>query len=209
MPESVDFQPTAAHNPLKGDAKRRRLGLALALLFAPPLNAVTLGYTVTPVAGDTWEYVYTLHNDGSTGTAVHGVTIEFDPALYRADSLRMLTPGGAPWGWTERLLAPGIGLSAAYDLSGPGLAEGQSLGGFTVRADWIGDGVPGAQHYQVYEPGGYQTVAMGESEAVIRDAIPLPGLWLSALLAGGIGLLGRRALAPHRTAKTEPQGERT
>jgi hypothetical protein len=54
----------------------------------------------------------------------------------------------------------GFALDGVLDgqaLPGPGIADGASLGGFSISFDWFGEGDPGAQLFSIYDPEDFGT----------------------------------------------------
>ena len=160
--------------------------LAVCLLTGVPTAAAAkLSYSLTHVGGDTWEYRYTLTHDGTPPWApIEAFAIGFDPALYNEPSLEITTPVPLSTQWDERLLASSLVLNAFYDVEAlaGGIAEGESTNGFSVRVEWLGAGIPGAQNFWIFSPGNPNPVQQGQTRLEAPESIPVGGLWVSGLL---------------------------
>lgn len=160
-----------------------------------PAQAVSIQYDVVALGGNQYRYDYSVTNDGSlgSGAAVQLFDIFFDPASYLESSLMIATPVPLGQDWDQLILASAPGVPAAYDalaLAG-GIADGTTVAGFAVEFSWIGQGLPGAQPFEIYDPVTFALLEQGIS----TSPVPVPGaLWL---FVSGLG-----ALAGFRRAKT-------
>jgi hypothetical protein len=69
-----------------------------------------------------------------------------------------------------------------------GIGVGQSVGGFAVRFDWLGDAlVPGSQFYEIIDPDTFQPIDSG-----MTKLIPEPATLL-LLGLGGLAFLRKPA----------------
>ncbi len=156
------------------------------LLFAclQPAIATTINYDVTNVSGNTWQYNYTVNND-TLGFDIDEFTVYFDFGVYQ--NLSVIS---APLTWDPVVVEPGNFLNndGYYDslaLLG-GVAPGGSLGGFSVRFDYLGTGNPGAQFFEIVDPVDFSVLDSG-----LTNFIPVPpAVWLF-----GTGLIGLMAVA--------------
>jgi hypothetical protein len=137
-----------------------------------------------------WEYTYEVANTGllanSQPVAIKEFTIWFDPGLYA--NLVVTTVGPLSSAWDEIVWQPEPVLldAGAYDalakLTNPGIAAGQSVKGFSVKFNWLGQGTPGSQRYEIISPLTFETIDTGVT-------IPEP---CTLLLLGVGGMLMRR-----------------
>jgi hypothetical protein len=127
---------------------RAALGL-LALSSAAPAHAVEVAASVQNLGGNRWQYAYRL--DEFPYPAGYGFSIYFDPELHASLATEQPGPGSD---WDAVVVQPDLGLGsdglydaeALYDDSTPDAT-------FRVSFDWLGGGTPGAQPFEVREPG--------------------------------------------------------
>jgi hypothetical protein len=167
----------------------KRIVLAVGLLalmcgFASDARASSLGYSVISLGGDNYRYVYSVTNDGSlgSGVALRLFDVFFDPTLYDEASLAVSTPAALGAEWDQIFLASAPGVSAAYDslATAGGIADGDTVSGFAVDFRWLGAGVPGAQAYQIFDPGSFE---------LLGEGVTVPEPAALSLLASGLGAL--------------------
>ncbi len=164
-------------------------GLSL-LLTSSQLQATLIDYTVTDLGSNLWEYEYTVTND-SLAFDLEEFTIFFDHTLFGA-----LSAPAAPAGWDPLVVqAPtifnGDGFYDALAL-GAGIAPGESLAGFSVRALFAGQGVPGTNRFEVIDPRSFATIGPEGMTSPV-PAVPLPAAaWLFASALLGLIGLGRQ-----------------
>jgi hypothetical protein len=153
---------------------------AIVLLLASSAEGAVITYQLTPLAGNSWVYDYTLTND-SLGAPLQEFTVFFDRSLYRD-----LAVGGSPDGWDSLVvqpdpLLPDDGFLDALALN-EGLAVGGTQGGFAVQFTWLGSGTPGSQPFAIINPVTFATL-----EAGTTSPVPAPGAgWLLATAVGGL-----------------------
>lgn len=198
--------PTAQSSPFRSDLPaafgrhwRRARGrcctwLAAALLLWPAAaSAAQVSYTATHVGGTVWSYAYVVNNNAGAADILE-LTLYFDPVRYSN-----LGPGSAPAGWDPLLIQPdgAIPDDGFFDVlaTGPGIGAGASLAGFSVQFDFAGAGAPGAQLFEIVDPGTFAVIDSGMTTALLPPgAVPEP----STLALAGLGLLAfamrRRAL---------------
>jgi hypothetical protein len=156
--------------------------------FAESMTRIS--YEAKDFSDGRWEYTYETTNldlsiDGQP-VAIKEFTIWFDSGLYT--NLVVTTPAPLSNAWNEIVWQPEPVLQdpGAYDalalVSNPGIATGQSARGFSVSFEWLGQGTPGSQRYEIINPDTFETVDAGLT-------IPEPATLL--LLAVG-GLLIRK-----------------
>ncbi len=165
--------------------KNNIFGLAcLISVFANTSSASTVSYDVTNISGNTWEYTYTVSND-TLAVDIEEFTIFFDYTAY--ENLALAT---APTDWDPLAIQPSTtlpddGFYDALALSG-GIAAGGSLGGFTVRFDYLLGGTPGSQAFDIIDPITFATLDSGQT---VLAAVPVPAaIWLFG--SGLLALLG-------------------
>jgi hypothetical protein len=138
-------------------------------------------YGVTTLGGGEYQYNYSVFNDGSLGAGVpiQLFDIFFNPALYQAGSLDIVTPNPPSSDWSEVILAS-VGTNPAdYDalaLHG-GIPVGHAVSGFAVRFEWIGPGLPSAQPFEISDPNTFAVLQSGETETAPEPST----LWMLAL----------------------------
>ena len=171
--------------------------LLVATLFTSPTHATTITFEVLSLGGTTYRSVYAITNDGSLGPgiAVELFDILFDPALYLESSLTIVTPAPLNTEWDQLVLGSAPGVPATYDalaLAG-GIPEGGTVSGFAVEYEWLGLGTPGAQAFEIYDPGTFALLERGLTTEV--TSVPEPAaFWLLAFgLVGLMGLTAARA----------------
>lgn len=167
-------------------------GLATLGLAAIPAHATIVTFDVANVAGNAFEYTYTVENN-TLSVDLEELTIFFDVALFTN-----LSSPGAPAGWDPIAIQPDPGLPADgfYDALAlvAGIAPGGSLGGFSVRAEFRGTGTPGAQPFDIVDP---ITFALLDSGLTARSAtVAVPELASIGIMM--LGLLAIAAVARRR-----------
>lgn len=144
-------------------------GLAALFLLLSSTHAavaaVSIQYSVVPLGGNVYKYTYSITN-GSGGSAVQLFDILFDTSLYQESSLQIVTPAPLSAQWTQQILhsvPPSIPASyTALALVG-GIPAGSTVSGFSVQFTWLGSGVPGAQPFQIFDPGTFALLESGTS----------------------------------------------
>jgi len=173
--------------PMRKAVATLALSLAAALAVAPDARATIIGYDAANVSGNTWLYSYTVTNDNADGGAVSVFDI-----LFAADLFANLDLVSLPFGWAGGAFEPGtidddgLFIGVTLPFLGFGIDQGETLGGFRVRFDFLGAGTPGAQLFQILDPYTLRVVETGAT--VRRIAVSEPGVL--ALLAVAIGAFG-------------------
>lgn len=172
------------------------LAFLLLLLVAHSAKASLIEYQLTSLGGSTYQYDYTVSNDGSLGPGsnIEWFAIMFDPAFYDESSLTIVTPDPPASDWDEIILLSGLLVPAAYDAFSlsTGIADGISVTGFAVKFDWLGAGDPGSQSFEIYDPDNSEILYSGTT--LLQNgvaAVPSPNT-ISLLLSGVLLLWSTR-----------------
>lgn len=156
-------------------------------LFCNMALADSIEFTVNNLGGNTWEYSYTVTNDGSTGGDIEELTIWFDLGLYEN-----LSVSGSPVDWDPIAIDPDPGIPddgfVDWLALGLGIAVGDSLGGFSVTFDFLGTGTPGAQFFDIVDPFSFDVLFSGVTEAG-DIVVPVPEPVSASLVAFGLLLI--------------------
>jgi|ERR1035441_2062469 hypothetical protein len=143
------------------------LPVIAVLGLIPNLRADEIYYTLTDLGSGSWEYSYTI------APSMTGALYEFDiyfPSISSPDAFNYSNitevANPDPTNWTPTIIPPSEpgDLAAIYiedaSLSSPGIASGQSLGGFSVTFDYSGTAALGCQYFEVYDPTDYPAGAI-------------------------------------------------
>jgi len=156
--------------------------------FSVPQSQIL--YQTSELGAGRWQYTYDVTNISLT-SPIEEFTIWFDFNLYK--NLAVETPT-TPAGWDQIVWQPypepPFQDDGGYDAKAlvAGIAEGQTLGDFAVSFDWLGEGQPGSQPYDIIDPQTFEIIDSGQT-------IPEP----ATLLLLGLGTLGlRRKRWPRR-----------
>ena len=167
--------------------KKRILLLTLTLVFfSYPVSATVINYNAVNLSGDTWRYNYSITND-TLSQDIKEFTIWFDLGLY--DNLSILN---SPLDWDSIAIQPDARIPAegffdSLALSS-GVAVGESLSGFSVVFDWLGQNTPGSQFFEIIDPFSFNTIDSGfTTEIVDTPSVPEPSVLL--LLIPGLLLI--------------------
>ena len=145
-----------------------------------------LSFALESLGSNRYKATYSVRNEISLLLGL--LDIEFDPALYREDTLQVSLEGDAATDWTAEILDSGFDVPAVVTLinNGAGLRGGQRASGFQVEFDWLGAGLPGAQGYTVFDSVNFETLYTGVAAATTPVPLPMP-IWS---LLSGLVLLG-------------------
>ena len=164
------------------------LTFLLLLLTAHPVKSALVEYNLTSLGGSSYQYDYTVSNDGSLGLGVdiEWFAILFDPSIYNEASLTIVTPDPPASDWDQLILGSGLLVPAAYDVFAlsAGIAQGDSVFGFAVQFDWLGLGTPGSQSFEVYDATTFDLIYQGSTTtATTTSTVPTPSTLLLLLLS--------------------------
>ncbi len=138
------------------------IALSTALLVTGTSFAdvsAVIEYDLTKLGGGQWQYEYRVRNTSTTDT-IKEFTIWFDQSLY--DNLSAATQTPVSSSWSELVSQPDewISLDGFYDALNTtgGIAPGANDGYFAVNFDWLGDGVPGVQPFEIIDSVTFETL---------------------------------------------------
>jgi len=148
-------------------------------------------YQTSDLGSGRWQYSYDVTNISLTAP-IEEFTLWFDFGLYK--NLAIQTPDPLASNWSEIVLQPEPVLQddGCYDALAldVGIGIGQTVSGFAVSFDWLGDAVmPGPQFYEIIDPVTFETIDSGYT-------IPEPA---TILLLGLDGLVLKRQKEPRIT----------
>jgi hypothetical protein len=163
-----------------------RMGSVLLLqaCLAGAAGAATIQYSATNLGGSSWEYSYLVSND-TLGAPLEEFTVFFEVGLYQNLALT-----GSPADWDSVVVQPDDQLPDDGYLDSlaqvAGIAVSGSLGGFSVSFDFLGQGTPAAQPFDIVDPDTFAVLESGTTTVVPAPA----GLWLAMT---GVGMIAARA----------------
>ena len=170
---------------------RRLLSFALyAGIVAGSLSAATVGYTVQPLGGNLYRYLYNV--TGAPLQLNQALDIVFEVLQYSS-----LTNGVA---------SPGTGLSLLFFSPNPGLPSPGSysllatvnnpsmIGTFSIDFTFLGVGTPGSQAFRIdqYDSQGnniLNNVTSGQTS--VLNAVPEPGTMMMGLVGVALAYAAR------------------
>jgi len=129
-------------------------------VFADPNTQIR--YDLTDLGPGRWEYTYEVSNI-NLAVPIEEFTIWFDYGLYQ--NLLITTPDPPAGNWDEIVWQPEPLLwdDGGYDAiaRNHSIGVGENVHGFSVSFDWVGQGEPGPQHYEIVNPVTYNTIVSG------------------------------------------------
>jgi hypothetical protein len=150
-------------------------------------NALTIAYETTNISGNRWAYSYAVNTDANDIT-VEAFSVYFNPTDYEN-----LSNPSAPMGWDPLIAPPNpyIPDDGYYDVASTvgGIEPGNWLGGFSVEFDYLGLGVPGAQHFDILDLTTLTVLDSGTTQPSDTQVVPVPSAIL-LFVAGLAGLIG-------------------
>ena len=138
--------------------------------FQATADSLPVIYSLINLGGGEFQYDYSIYNNGTLGSGVpvQLFDVAFDPALY--SGLSIVTPNPLASNWTEQIFPP-VGSSAAdFDVSTPqngGIPVGSTVSGFAVDFTWLGQGQPGSQPFQVFDPNSFAQLQSGNTVTTV------------------------------------------
>jgi len=140
------------------------VGLSTAFLATDTSQAITIEYDITDLPDtkpgeDLWQYNYRVSNYNFN--AGHGFTIYFDQAHYK-NIEKLASPVNEDWDiivWQPDVAIPDDG---AYDALFTSESSTSLTDGFTMSFIWLGNGSPGPQRFDIYDPN-FKTLESGQS----------------------------------------------
>lgn len=143
---------------------------------------MAIGYETTPIDGGRWQNSYNVMNI-SLSVPIEEFTIWFDYGLYA--NLNVETPKPLADDWDEIVWQPEtvLGDDGAYDAVAKGVGikpQDGWVGKFIVSFDWLGEGEPGKQFYEIIDPVTLGTLDSGwtpEPGTVILLGLGAMALW--------------------------------
>jgi hypothetical protein len=162
-----------------------RAGLFLvcaSLLSWTTVRANPIFYEVQHLAGNSWEYSYTV--DNQSAEAIEEFFIYFDLGTYEN-----LVITGSPTDWDSDAIQPDPqlpddGFADWWSFVSP-INPAEELGGFSVSFDFLAAGTPGSQFFEIIDPNNFDVISDGFTQTR-TSAAPEPG----TLVLLGLGLAG-------------------
>lgn len=144
------------------------LGIILYGLSLTPLSAsmVDVSYTLKSLGNQRWQYTYTITNS-SLLPPIKFLTIYFP---YGAIELASQTPAPLLLGFDENFVdsnwspnGKALPFEGYYDICTDFSQIGPYMkaSGFSVRFKWQGDGDPGSQFFEVFDPQTFEVLTNG------------------------------------------------
>jgi len=130
--------------------------LCAALVLLPGCvfgSSIVIDYSWAQVGntGNTYIYTYSVDNMPTGTFPVQVFDILFDPTLYQETSITNVTPEPLNTEWSPTILFSVGSEPAAFDAeSQSGIAVGDTVGGFAVEFNYLGQGSPGSQPFEIY-----------------------------------------------------------
>ncbi|WP_114327551.1 hypothetical protein [Candidatus Colwellia aromaticivorans] len=155
---------------------------ALFLMMTASTNATLIKVDLVQKTSDRWEATYVVTNNVLPFN-LESFWIHFDLGLYED-----IVAIEAPAGWDPEVFPPDpflpdVGFYDVFALSAPGILHGDMLGGFVVEFDFLGNGVPFEQFFEVFDPF-FAVIDSGSTSinSVTLLPVPIPAtLWLFML----------------------------
>ena len=136
---------------------------------------ISIEYDLVILGDNRYQYIYTITNKTSSDNThpLQLFDISFDSSLYAENSLMIKTPAAIANHWTENLLFSITDISPIYDVfSSTGIADNQSVTGFSVEFTWLGTAMPLTQTFKIYNPDDLTLLEVGTTQ--LRQILTSP-----------------------------------
>jgi hypothetical protein len=128
-----------------------------------------VSYEAQEFGGGRWEYTYEVANIDlaveGTPAAIKEFTIWFDFGQYANLVVTTASPLSNAWDGIVWQSDPVLHDAGGYDvlakIGNLGISNGQSVKGFSVKFDWLGQGTPDSQRYEIINPLNFETIDSG------------------------------------------------
>lgn len=151
--------------------------LAASVTAASNATAAVITYELTADTGNRWIYQYTV-SAAASDPVIEEFTVFFDPARYANLLLVSAVPGWDLLAIEPDPALPADGFFDALALTG-GIAPGSSVGGFSISFEFIGNGRPGEQAFDIVDPVSFATISSGFTRLDEEVELPESGTaWL-------------------------------
>ena len=119
-------------------------------------------FEASELIGGRWQYTYEVSNI-NIWAGIDEFTIYFASGLY--DNLTVETDGVLAATWDEIVWDPivAVGIAGGYDVLAEVLPIGPAMtaSGYSVSFDWLGEGMPGSQYYEIVNPDTFEPIDTG------------------------------------------------
>ena len=143
------------------------IAVGLGVFFLPAASAsfyTKIEYSTTQLETNRWQYTYDVTNISLT-EPIKEFTIWFNYGKY--DNLAIETQNPPAGNWDEIVWQPDpvIDSNGGYDglveVTASAIGIGQTVSNFAVSFDWLGEGTPGSQFYEIINPTTFETIDSG------------------------------------------------
>jgi hypothetical protein len=150
-----------------------------------------VSYEAEEFGGGRWEYTYEVANFNllvnSQPAVIKEFTIWFDYGLYSNLVVTTVAPLSNSWDemvWQrEPVLQDDGGYDVLTEIGNLGITAGHSVKAFSVKFDWLGQGSPGSQRYEIINPLTFETIEAGVTiipEPASAAIMILGAVWMAA-----------------------------